>query len=291
MNSSSPSDSGKSKPWHSKLEIPTLSDDPTHPAQVALRTYALSLSLSLGPSLIPFITSLVAGRKSHRTGLHALQRVLRRELGYDGFAFAVTLSVAGGRVIQELWHHLDGAGIEQTSGNSKQRFWRFREIYRMLGAWAHGLSLSPVQKTFISNVFASYIGVVLLQAGRHRAFRMRKAIVSQVSTIPFTPPISYGSTNPQILETSPTLDLTLLLLVRAVDAAVQNAFRGTEFWHENSGDITQNAAEPKLVREKLLKEKARQQWKRRHHKLTSRLDAFVFWACSARSVDSSPIIY
>lgn len=73
------------------LSLPELSSDPTHPSQVAIRTYGLALSLSLGPSLVPFVLSLITRRKSSKTGLEALKKILRRELGCDGFAFAITI--------------------------------------------------------------------------------------------------------------------------------------------------------------------------------------------------------
>src|SRR5436189_3760143 len=98
-------DSSPGRPSKSSLSkwLSTLSDQPNHPSQVALRTYALALSLSLGPSLIPFLVSLVVPKfRGSKTSFASLKRVLRRELGHDGFAFSITFSVAGGAILKQL---------------------------------------------------------------------------------------------------------------------------------------------------------------------------------------------
>ncbi|KIK71001.1 hypothetical protein GYMLUDRAFT_975365 [Collybiopsis luxurians FD-317 M1] len=230
-------------------KLPELSDDPTHPTQVALRTYALALSLSLGPSLVPFVLSSVTGRRSQKTGLAALRKVLRRELGYDGFAFAITLAVGGGAAINRLWE-----------SKKKENSW-----FSYLDS-----RFSPAQRSFIANIFTSSLSILLLQTGRRRSERLRNIPRPGALPIPYT----YTPSNSSAIANrspSPTLDLTLLVLVRALDAALQSIIL----------KITNRSEQepPPFNSEPAIKE--------RHHKakvtlLTTRLDALVFWACSAR---------
>jgi hypothetical protein len=246
-------------------------DDATHPAQIALRTYALSLSLSLGPSLVPFAASRFTSAKGPPT---SLKRVLGRELAVDGFAFAVTLSVAGGAAIRRLWSIL-GHDYEDGAISLAPLLQRFRPAWRRLRASITQLDVSSVQKTFLSNILSSSIGIILLQAGRQRALKLRNGV-------------SLSAQAAQADRTSPTLDLTLLLLVRAVDSVLQNFIRKTV-----------DPVRPKLagycegpiseITEKLLSEKVKQNSNQRVQTLTSRIDGFVFWACSARYV--SPHTY
>ncbi|KAF5370237.1 hypothetical protein D9615_010073 [Tricholomella constricta] len=236
----------------------------SQPVQVALRTYALSLSLSLGPSLVPFITSLLSANPSHKTGLQALRRVLRRELGFDGFAFAMTLSVGGGAAIRRLWRALDDTPRKHPDS--------LQEVAR--------LNLSLAQKTFISYILSSSIGILLLQAGRRRSYRLRRDLTSPNVIIPLTPPTPVISSSQASPRTSDTLDLTLLLLVRAVDAFLQNLIlktTGQPATKEHRSDHP--STEDGLAEESSMKEKSKQD---AANTLTSHIDAFVFWACSAR---------
>ena len=271
--------------------IPTLSDDPTHPAQIALRTYAVALSLSLGPSIVPFITAILFpnARSSSRTNFAALKRVLRRELGHDGFAFAITLSVAGGAALRRhLYYALRDQVSHHKDPNSKgtpdngQDSSSSSTLPDILNGLKRCVSrLTPVQQTFISYFLSSTVGIFLIQAGRERTFRLHVRRIAAPSSSRTTPSL-----------TSPTLDLTLLVLVRAVDSLVQTFILRRQVYHvgtsngegSNLGQKTHAAVEPQLVYEKLEKEKVkrenymRQQW-------TSHVDAFVFWTCSARYVD------
>ncbi|KAG6890399.1 hypothetical protein C0995_008753 [Termitomyces sp. Mi166 len=221
----------------------------SHPVQAALRTYALSLSLSLGPSLLPFLTALITGRSSRKTNFQAFIRVLRRELGLDGFAFAMTLSVGGGLALHELWA-VHGDEPKQPEPLSQHR--------RLIA------SLSPSQKAFITNIVSSSFGILLLQAGRRRFYRLRQEFLSPVVTLPFTPPTPTPESRIRI---SDTLDLTLLLLVRAADSLLQTYIRkATLMKHATS-------AETRVSQKRGTKAATT---------LTSRIDAFLFWACSAR---------
>ncbi len=179
------------------------------PVYVALRTYSLALSLSLSPSLLPFLVDLVAKRRSN---LSALQYILTRELRYDGFASAITVALAGGNAIRCLADKL--ASLFRTQ-------------------------LTPPQKTFISTLLSSTVGLALLQSGRQRWRRLQRPGMS----------------------TSLTLDLTMLLFVRALDVLLQLSISRVQ-----------------LPRLRTKESKERQD----RRSLTSRIDAFIFWACSAR---------
>ncbi|KAF8168092.1 hypothetical protein B0H34DRAFT_45162 [Crassisporium funariophilum] len=285
--------------------IPTLSDDPTHPAQIALRTYALALSLSLGPSLVPFVIALATARRSSRTSVAALRRLLRREVGYDGFAFAVTWSVAGGAAIRHFLGRrlFCDAGVreagadregEAREGEGEGKAPRHaasggpslaeRTLDILHGLKRYILDITPEQLTFLSNVFSSSVGILLLQAGRARTAHLHRASSSSRRAISDGP----------VDRTSPTLDLTLLLLVRAVDSFVQSFIIGgltddpeTKAERDRPSKQVTNLQRGQplqalIVRDKLEKERKKRDNIKRRQNLTSQVDAFVFWACSAR---------
>lgn len=118
--------------------------------------------------------------------------------------------------------------------------------------------LSSYQKTFIANVSTSFLSILLLQAGRRRSERLRN--IPQPGAIPI--PYTYTPSSLRIAP-SPTLDLTLLVIVRAIDVAIQSVI--LKFTTKAK---TKTPAEPGVKAQ-----------------LTTRLDALVFWACSARSVN------
>ena len=281
--------------------LPFLPKDPTHPVQIALRTYTLSLLLSLGPSLSPFIVVIfsklinVRKRPSSKTDLATLKRVLRRELGHHGFAFSMTLSVAGGAAIRNLLRNANAITRKESYDSNGPRIGAARassssgvhRLLQLLKSCLISSSRSPEQQTFISHVISSFIGILLLQAGRARSARLRAASK-------LTKPSGHA----------PTLDLTLILLVRAIDSIVQTFILQKS--QPTSGYITisnapspgdqpvsledssssrrQQQPEARLVHDKLAKEKSKMETHKMKLKLTSRLDAFVFWACSARYV-------
>ncbi|KAL0951178.1 hypothetical protein HGRIS_007909 [Hohenbuehelia grisea] len=261
--------------------LPTFPDVPTHPAQVALRTYGLSLSLSLAPSLLPFVIArLSSSRQNIKYGRAAFLKVLRRELGLDGFAFAMTLAVGGGVALSRAWSRFDQPdrlrGLDGKSEDPSGHHALYARARSALQSLSARLSLSPAQETFISNMFTSLIAVLLIQAGRRRTARLRN-VPSPVSTIPLTYPSPYQSQ-----ASSPTVELTLLLLVRAMDALVQIfVYKRTER-RKPRLELNRLYAEPDAVRQSLLREQEKRESERKRKVLTTRIDALVFWACSAR---------
>ncbi|KAG7099209.1 hypothetical protein E1B28_001076 [Marasmius oreades] len=254
--------SPKFKPWSETLKLNLANiqfpDDPTHSTQVALRTYLLTLSLSLGPSLIPVVTSLVKSLIFSKGTLaktwRILKKVLRRELGHDGFAFAVTLAVWGGLKIGSIWNDLSVS--RSLKGESESSTKNSQSLLVFLNQ-----KLSAFQRGFISYAFTSTIAFYLLQAGRQRSERLqaRSSRTGNISTfplIPYTPPTPTSTS-----KASPTLDLTLLLVVRALDVVVQSLIRRKCYSHPDDGVLGE---------------------RKRVAAFSTGIDAFAFWACSAR---------
>ncbi|KAJ3550742.1 hypothetical protein NM688_g5007 [Phlebia brevispora] len=165
----------------------TFPDD--HALQIALRTYALSLSLSLGPALF----SLLASGRLRKNGVRSLLYVLKRDLGASGFAFAMSVGVGGGAALKQLWDILEAENqVKPQDRSSTERpsfLWRVK-------SWLG--SLHDSQKTFLANVASAYLAIVLLHSR--------------------TPPRKTSYAGPRH---SMTLDLTLLFLVRAMDSVVR----------------------------------------------------------------------
>ncbi len=220
-----------------------------HPFQIALRTYALSLSLSLGPALIPFVVSA----KARARGVGSLLYVLKRELGIYGFAFAMTVGVGGGAALKHVWKVWETtsaqAGDAGTGQDQSSALARFRTWIR---------SLKDTRKTFITNACSAFLAILLLQSRKSR----RKATLT--TSIPMTLPSS-----DLVGRASPTFDLTLLILVRAADS------------------ITRYTLFKLLPNSKSEGQEASEKVQERRQVITRRIDALVFWACSARLANFS----
>ncbi|KAH8997306.1 hypothetical protein EDB92DRAFT_1792946 [Lactarius akahatsu] len=203
-----------------------------HPLQIAIRTYPLALSLSLGPSLLSFLAS----SRTRTTGLASgLKSILLRELGITSFPFAITVAIGGGSGLQFLWKHLERKWTKAPRGSGESGF-----LAR----------LEPWQKTFVCNVLASLTAIILLHA-RRRPVQTQKVDIP----IPCTVPIARAR-EPERGHFSATLDLTLLVLVRAFDALAQ-----------------------RIIFKRAGNEK--KQARKRRLSITTKLDALAFWASSA----------
>lgn len=228
----------------------SLPDD--HPLQIALRTYALALSFALGPALLPIVTSSQGWSKS---GARRVGHILRREMGVRGFAFVMMVGVGGGAAIRYLWKILEGEDENKdvlpkygaNSSRSQKRSW---------------LSLGSSQKTFISNVISASLAFALLHSKIPTSLR---SFPKRPPPIPPSVPDPVVSPSKEFLgRASPTLDLTLLLVVRAVDTVLQRNLLGS------------------TMDEPGLSQRERDEKKRQRQRLKVGLDALVFWACSAR---------
>jgi hypothetical protein len=260
--------------WLDKL--PSVSQDPVHPAQIALRTYALTLSLSLGPPLarlaISSAFSPCPSRSSSR--LKTLSKILQRELRPDGFAFALTLAAGGGATIRRLWDVLDRQGTDAPPGTGPPAAPSLQNTFiRQLRRWSTSLSLSDYQRTFISNLLSSSLGFLLLQSGRLRSRRLR----ASRGAISGPSPHSQDTT-------SPTIDLTLLLAVRTLDTLVQSFVFKKSGRPSSIAGVSGGAptfgSEHSEVDER--QGDAARSARIKREQLRTNIDAFIFWLCSAR---------
>jgi hypothetical protein len=238
-------------------------DDQSHPAQVAIRTYSLSLLFSLGPALLPVALDFITHSPSLKT---RSSQLLRRELGFTGFPFAITLAVGGGVAFKHLWeavdvHHIymqdDREVLAVPSGSTPRR----RAVFSLA---THVFSLTPnstpSQRTFLSNVLSSAIALFLLQ-------RIQQS--------------KSGSHRP-----SPTFELTLLFAFRAADAVMQH-FLSVEaarrarpdFSTTHSHELTGPPARLQLAA--AAGDRKAKEW---HRRTAAWLDTILFWASSARYV-------
>lgn len=265
-----------------------------NPFQIALRTYLLSLSLSLGPSILPLLISQASTlRRQHAlppaTFLRSLNRILKRELALDGFAFSLTVAVAGGALLKKycgartIWKGLLNALCNDVDGSDPHSIIdnpRCITTSRLakIRAWlTQRVNITVQKETFLSYVVSSSICISLLQVGIRRNRTMYPRPIRPLSK-----------------KQSPLLDLTLLLLVRAIDSLVQS------FIIERSSysfplpvsliDKADKGREKATVNEmprndQSLVEVERSKWeKETKQQLSSRVDAIVFWTCSARYI-------
>ena len=217
------------------------------------------------PVVVSLVKNIASSKKHGFAGLkntwRILKKVLRRELGYDGFAFAVTLAVWGGSWIGKRWDELSDESNPEKEKNTTTK------------ALSSKFGLSRYNRGFLSYCLTSTVAFYLLQAGRRRSERLRSNKLRPDPSrayplIPYTPPTPTSSSGASL-----TLDLTLLLMVRALDVVVQGAIRRRcQTGEENAGD--QERLETK---------------RKRIATLSTTVDAFAFWACSARSVLGCPV--
>lgn len=242
-----------------------------HPARVALRAYGLTLALSLGPTLVPFITQPLVRSRTHghggtrKLGLEALVRLVRKQLRYDGFAFAMTVAVAGGPWLREIWRRVRDPsptlGKEENGPqNGRSPVARrplpspLSHLYARLLALAQTIDSHPKRLLFLTNAVAALFGFILLRSGKDKALRRHN--------------LNAGS---------PTLDLTLLLVVRAVDGLLQTLIRSTII---PVSKVQEEKGHPKDLALVVAKTRA----ERYREKLSVNIDAITFWICGSRYI-------
>jgi len=212
-----------------------------HFLQVAARTYSLALSLTLGPALLSLLTS----RKARHHGLtRGLSVILGRELGITSFSFAITVAIGGGSALRALWESIESG---KTGYSKLSDSWAGRRLQKLK---TYVTSVKSVYKALFFNSLSSFLAIMLMQSHR-RSLQTQKAAIPW--TIPISPPNKTTSGR-----TSATLDLTLLLMVRALDAVMQAVV------FKRAGNEGEEA-------------------RTRRQRLTTGLDALLFWASSARS--------
>lgn len=220
------------------------------PRAIAARTYGLSLSLSLGPSLVSFLARGHFSRKAYAK----LSQLMKKELGINGFAFAMTVAVGGGATLDVLWRRLLRDEAEEASG-----LW-FRTVNMLkqcIKTALHRWHASPYQRAFICNALSALVAIELMQRGK----RSNRA-ANQSSMIPLTVPVP--SSDRRI---SRTLDLTLLLLVRALDSCMQGFIQRRT--HSSNIPSEEEGKQTSEIRTTAAS-------------MTDKLDAMLFWIASAR---------
>ena len=203
--------------------------------------------------------------------------LLRRELGPFGFAFAITTAVAGGSFLRNVSENpgktailspqdggAAGSGLSSTFEDVKSRLRR------------HWTSLSGVQQTFLSNALASAVAIVLLQ------WKSAPGRPFGVPEFPLTLPID---DIPRRKGISPTLNLTLILFVRALDSLVHGGLQDKllQKLKGKGREMTPGSTEVEEAtsRDSLYAKNWINTW-------TSNLDSLVFCVCSARYVTMPP---
>lgn len=244
----------------------------SHPARIALRTYSLALSLALGPAVV----SLLSAKHKIRGG--PWQDSILKHLSPTSFPFAITLGVAGGAALNAARHceavHL-GPSITSYKSELQEKDAQkkpFRKLLARIVSWA--TSFDEERKAFACNLLSATLAILLLQIGYRRRWNLR---VADTVDIPLTLP--NATTGGRI---SPTLDLTLLFCVRALDSLVQRGLsRAASFKtpENNPNEETQSKHRQELEKasSRLSNEATivRRTW-------TGYLDAATFWASSAR---------
>jgi hypothetical protein len=200
------------------------------PLQVALRAYLLALSLSLGPSLIPVVTSYVRRTKARKHTGKALVQLLLNELGVNGFAFAVAVSFGGSVAIDRLLSRWAKQDASKNSCDQTNRG-RFKLIFSLIH------NLTAEQRTFISTLLSTSIGAALLHP-RSKRHPSR--------------PIHMPGPAPPSARLPPTLDLTLLLFTRACDVLFQTILlRSRSSTDQATGQVEDNNKRARSITSKL----------------------------------------
>ncbi|KIJ21755.1 hypothetical protein PAXINDRAFT_165154 [Paxillus involutus ATCC 200175] len=214
-----------------------------------MRTYILTISLSLGPTLLP--VALALRSPSFKGRIQVFWRVLERELGPTGFASAMTVAVGGGAALQRLWDilcsrngHCRSEDTQAESAPSPPPVGGWSQSFNLDLVYGINSKLSRYQRAFLANVLTSTLAIILLQRRRRRR----------------AGPVS------------PMMNLSLLFLVRALDASVQSLLsrKAREVVARQARDTISLNKQPGGLA---------QDWQR---KVATRLDALIFWASSAR---------
>lgn len=261
-----------------------------HPVKIGSRTYGLCLLLSLGPPLLPSVAKAVvlakAGkdvdRVKARKVMAGLGRLLRRELGPFGFAFAIATAVSGGSFLQNMFGNLEKPsnlslqhGMETLGAGSGGLDSVFKDTKSRLQCYWK--SLSNAQQAYLTNALASAVAIVLLQ-GKPAPGRP-----SGVPGLPLTLPTPIDDTSGR-KGISPTLNLTLILFVRALDCIVHSRLQG-KLLQKFGGKGREGTFISAEVEKATPTDPAyAKEW---INKWTSTLDSLVFCVCSARYDQSS----
>lgn len=168
----------------------------SHPARITIRAGLVSAAASLTPSLMTLAVSPKARRQLR------WREFLRRELGPRSFPFAVMIAIGGGAWLEHTTKLMKRKLNGRYLGPRPVKFNESNDLTEDGGS---------TYVTIISTVLASLVAIHLLQG-------QRKPRIRGVD-IPLTFP---ASTSPK---STPSLDLTIILAVRAMDGIIQHNIR------------------------------------------------------------------
>lgn len=166
----------------------------SHPARITIRAGLVSAAASLTPSLVPLIVSPKARRQLR------WREFLRRELGPRSFPFAVIVAIGGSAWLERVTKLIKEKQKPRSLGCEQVKFKDPNDPTE---------DKEPTYLTVISTVLASLVAIHLLQG--QKIPRIRGV------DIPLTFP---ASTSPKA---TPSLDLTIILAVRAMDGVIQHS--------------------------------------------------------------------
>ncbi|GAA5980618.1 hypothetical protein JCM10908_001710 [Rhodotorula pacifica] len=192
------------------------------PHEVFLRAYALGYAAQTIPACVRFVLSALKHRRNRRDSvawnlIRQLALVLLRGLRVRSLASAFGVAIGGARQLEELLApHLD-------------RWFRSRK------SDGEDLDNSPEERrrirtacTYISAAIASLAAILLLQSKRPSARQTSEAIEFVVTPYsPLSAATTASSPPPTARQDSPTLDLTLLVFVRAADTVARFLYERT----------------------------------------------------------------
>ena len=208
-----------SKRWNNNEIIKFLASEglpqlpASHPLRVTIRASTLAFSLAVIPSVIPLITS----RKARRG--FKLSELLKREFGPNGYPFGLVVAFAGSAWLEWAWNKSDASKPEEKLKQSASR------------------SRSAVRTalcTFVASIWAI-----------HRLQKHPKPR-GAIAEIPLMLPV-----NPLSSKTSPSLDLSIIFAVRALDALFQ---RGIAIYTTRKPDCSNDQSECKKPKSTVMRE-------------------------------------
>jgi hypothetical protein len=163
----------------------------SHPARVTIRAGTLAFSLAILPSILPLVTSRQARRKFR------LSELIKRELGPNGFPFALLLAFGGSAWLEWAWKRWDASNKPHLKCDGED---------------GEQERISSRRRTAICALLASLLAIQRLQ--KHPKPR------GAIAEIPLMLPVL-----PLSAKTSPSLDFTIIFTVRALDAIFQRVLR------------------------------------------------------------------
>lgn len=175
-----------SKRWNNNESIKWITSEglPELPASHPLRITIRASTLAFSLAVIPSVIPLITSRQA-RKGFK-ISELLKREFGPNGYPFGLVVAFAGSAWLEWAWNKSDKSDVEiykETASRSKRR-------------------------TAICAFVASLWAIHRLQ--KHPKPR------GAIAEIPLMLPV-----NPLSSRTSPSLDLSIIFAVRALDALFQ----------------------------------------------------------------------